>query len=400
MMKPLRTLIFCITLVFLGMSLWSKDFGLVLDQTPGISGHGKETRFGYTGILIPRFTALLGDEGKLYASMGINFQSNPVGVVPEILRTELSWRFDHGKSGGGELRLGRMFYSDPLGFVAQGLFDGARYSIDTGVGSFSAGAWYTGFLYKKRTEISMTGDELRSLYADLDYSNFSDTYFAPKRVISAFGWEHPLLRELVRLRVDLIGQFDLEGTGLHTQYAAAKASFPLGNFFLNFGGCFSLIQNDGEFGIGLAGELAAAWMLPAAVDSRLLFFGRFSSGEFENSPMCAFLPITNNYQGEILQGKLSALSIFGLDYLCRVLPTLSVNATASYFIRSDLGTFMLLGNEGYFLGTEIFGRALWSPFSDLLFNFGCGVFLPQTGNAASDVSMLWRIELGIIFSLY
>ena len=385
----------CVLLVFSCMSIRAMDFGLMLDQTPGFSGQGKEINFDYTGILIPRFSFLMGEEGRLYISLGFNFQNNPWSAIPELLRTEFSWGF-----GNSEIKLGRMHYGDPMGFIAQGLFDGAQFSAGTKAGNFSAGAWYTGLLYKKRTEITMTGDELNSFYSDLDYSHFYNTYFAPKRVIAALGWEHPGLKDFLRARFDILGQFDLEGTELHSQYAALKVSMPIGNFFFDLGGCFELIENKSDIGIGLAGELGIAWMLPTPIDDRLLLLGRFSSGELSGSSINAFLPVTTSYQGEVLKVKLSALSKIGLDYLVKFHKTVSADISSFYFIQSDKGTVTWLGSDGYFLGNEFFGRLIWSPVSDVLINLGGGVFLPRLGNAAPDADLLWRVELNLVLSLY
>ena len=400
-MKKLHTLFFCAILIFSAMTLRAADFGLVLDTAPAFSGQGTESNFDFTGILVPRFSAPLGDNAQLYISMGVKIQKDPWIVVPELLRTEVSFGFE-----SGELKLGRMYYQDPLALVAQGLFDGASGAFDTNAGTFSAGVWYTGFLYKKRTEISMTGKELEALYSEVDYQRFSGTYFAPRRIFAVLGWEHPSLTDFLRLQLHLMGQFDLAGSGgtgasrLHSQYAVLKASMFWESFALDFGGCFELIQDGGSFGIGLAGELGAAWFLPTGIEDRLSFLGRFSSGGFENSSMNAFLPLTNNYQGEVLKGKFSALSMLSLAYLARLHKTLSINISSSYFIRSDQATFTRFEGDGWLLGNEFFTRLVFSPVSDVRFNLGGGVFLPGMGNVSPDSGALWRIELNVIMSLY
>ena len=394
-MKKLLKLFLCVFLVLPCMSLWAFDFGLILDQSPSFSGSGSDSTFDYQGVLIPRFSALLGDNGRIYISAGVNLHNNPWIVVPELLRTEFSWRFN-----SGELKLGRIQYSDPVGLVADGLFDGAQFSFDTEAGVFSVGAWYTGLLYKKRTEITMTREEGESYLTDLKYSDFSDTYFAAKRFIAALGWEHPGLKEVLRAKITVLTQFDLSGTDLHSQYAIGKFSLPMGNFIFDLGGSLELIEDSSDVSVGLAGELGVTWMLPTAIEDRIMLLGRFSSGTFEGSNMRAFLPITTSYQGSVLKGKLSGLSMISLDYLARLHQTFSAGISSSYFIRSDKGTFTLLGNDGWFLGNEFFGRVLWSPVSDLQINLGGGVFLPRLGNAAPDSDVLWRVELSVVLSLY
>ena len=394
-MKKLFKLFLCISMVFSCVSLWAFDFGLILDQSPALSGTGKDTAFEYEAILIPRFSALLGDKGNIYVSAGLDFKSDPLNAVPELLRTEFSWRF-----GNSDLKIGRIQYTDPLGFIADGLFDGLHYSLDTAAGSFSAGAWYTGLLYKRRAYITMTSKEKESYYTPLSYSDFANTYFAGKRLVAALGWEHPGLKEILRVKFALLGQVDLDGTDLHSQYAAGKASLPLGNFIFDLGATLELVENSSDFGIGLAGELGITWLLPTKLEDRLLFLGRFSSGVLEDSSITAFLPITTSNQGSVLREKLSGLSMLSLDYLARFHRTFSAGISSSYFILSDKGTFTRLGNDGYFLGNEFYGRLMWSPVSDIQVNFGGGVFLPRLGNAAPDADMPWRIDLNVILLLY
>ena len=388
----------CVLLAFSSMSLRAKDFGLVLDQTASYDGD----KFDYKGILIPRFSALIGKNGGIYISLGANIQIDPFTVVPEILRTDFYWR-----QGGGEFRFGRMQYSDPLGFVANGLFDGLRFSYDTNsAGSFSAGAWYTGFLYKKRTNITMTPNELSSNSEDLDYSDFFNTYFAPKRVLAALDWEHPSLAELLRLKLSLLGQLDLSADefkkGLHSQYFAGKLTLPLGIFFFDLGGCLELTEQSDEIKMSIAGEFGASLPFPTPFDDRLSFVGRFSSGVPEGDTIIeAFNPLTTITQGEVIEARLSGLSILTLAYNARFHRTFSLGLSASYFILSDLGgTCAVLGNEGWFGGCEFYGRAAWSPVSDIQLNLGGGVFLPKLGNAAPDGDIKWKIELNFILSLY
>ena len=58
------------------------------------------------------------------------------------------------------------------------------------------------------------------------------------------------------------------------------------------------------------------------------------------------------------------------------------------------------GSDENFLGNEFFARLLWSPASDLQISLGGGIFLPSMGNVAPKVDNLWRVELGVVFSLF
>jgi hypothetical protein len=367
--------------------LWAQDFGLILDQTAaGYGGSQGDGKFDYEGTLIPRYSTFLGDNGELYISAGLKVESlnGTTTVLPEILRTEFSWYFDIG-----DIKAGRMYYSAPLPFIAEGLFDGASFTFDTAMGNVGIGAWYTGLLYKKRINITMTLDELLSYYSALDYGNFANTYFATQRFITAVDWEYPDLLDLIRVKLALLGQFDLSGGKLNSQYLAAQFAMPLKAFVIDLGGCLEMIQHADDSGVAFAGELSFSWMLPefaVFTQSQLTLLGRFSSGTVKDSAVRAFQPVTSMDQGEVIKKKLSDLSMISLDYTARFNRNISAGLSTSFFSN----------REGSFLGNEFFGRFYWSPTSDLWLNLGCGAFIPYkeyTGN-------VWRLELNAVLSVY
>jgi hypothetical protein len=390
------------------LSLWAMDFGVILDQNAGYGGIGamEEGNADYLGSLIPRFSSPLGDggNGDIYVSAGVSadYANDKWTVIPELLRTELTWA-----AGNWDIKAGRVYYADPLGFITEGLFDGLRFSYDTPAGTFSAGAWYTGLLYKKRAAISMNTPELSSYLKELDYADFADTYFAPRRLVTAADWEHPALLEgLLRARVSLMGQFDLTGESLNTQYLTGKVSLPLNAFVFDLGGSVELIQTSADPGIGAAAEVGAAWLIPGAVTSRVSLLGRYSTGKPDADGMVrAFLPVNSKAQGQILKPKLSGVSVASLAYLARLHRTLSAELTTSYFIRSDLVTYKAYfitpdSTEGYLLGNEFVGQLYWRPVSDVALNMGAGIFMPSLGNVAPKADNLWRGELNLVLSLY
>jgi hypothetical protein len=410
-MKKYLKLLVCILIFFPGLS-WATDVGLIMDQTAEYGGSENDDLFDFgrsgalecSGALIPWFSVIPGDNSDFYfsASVRADWKNETLSYIPELLRTEFSWR-----SESGEAKLGRMKYTDPLGFVADGLFDGAYISLDMGGASVNLGAWYTGLLYKERANITMTPAELQSYNTALDYENLMDTYFAPRRVVSAMGWEHLGLAEQAQLRIALLGQFDLtREDGINSQYLTGRLSVPVVDLIIDLGGCLETIEYSDEYKVALAGELKFTWMFAV---TRLTLLGRYSGGmrEDEDSLMTAFLPLSTVYQGNILKAKLSGLSVVSLDYLCRVHRTFSTGLTASCFMRNDLGTY-----KGYpltadgenssnsILGTELFGRLLWSPVSDIQINLGGGAFLPAMGNVARDAPLLWRAEVNLILVLY
>ena len=154
---PNRSLLLIILVLFLlPFSAGAFDFGLLLDQTLGVSGEEDETEVQYQATLVPRFSMLIGENGDLFLSGGLTagYNGEEGFFVPEFFRNDLSWRF-----GSAKIQAGRMLYTDPVEFVANGLFDGAQFSYDTRLGTFNVGAWYTGLLYKKKANIIMTADD-------------------------------------------------------------------------------------------------------------------------------------------------------------------------------------------------------------------------------------------------
>jgi hypothetical protein len=367
------------------------DFGLILNQSAGYGGIGKDGLFDYSVAAVPRVSGLIGATGDFIVSGAIEAgYDEGWSFVPELLRTELSFH-----PGDWAFEIGRMYHSDPLGFVAEGLFDGVKAAYNSELGTISTGLWYTGLLYKKRTAIEMTPEETEAYNAPLDYGDFQRTYFSPKRFLATLAWEH--LGGAIQARASVLGQFDLYSEKpLHSQYLIAKATMPVSNFSFDLGGCFELLQDDGELGTAFAAEAGVAFTPETRIKNRLSLSARFSSS--------AFLPFTSESQWNILRVKHSGLSLITLDYAARLHQTFSAGLTSTYFIRNDLERYKgypltAENSEGYFLGNEFFARLFWSPASELQAILGAGVFLPSLGDAAPKADNNWRAELSVIFSL-
>jgi len=389
-------------LICFPVCLWAFDFGLDLNQNLGYSGIEDDADWDYSAALIPHFSTSLGASGSLYVSAAFEavYEYEKWAFVPELLHTEISWHF-----GDFRLRAGRIPYADPLGFTVEGFFDGAQVLYETSAGTFNAGGWYTGLLYKKSANITMTYNDNDSYYTPLDYSKFSDTYFASRRVLMAVGWEHPSIAEMLRLRTAVFGQYDLNDADIlyHSMYVSAKAAIPVKQFVFTMGGCLQMAKTepkfDDETGIGLAGELGALWITPTSFYSRLSLIGRFSSGN--SGDIDPFIPITTNPQGDVLEAKLSGISAFYLDYTAQLRTDVLAGLTASYFIRNDNSTYSgYPAGDGSALGGEFFGRVTWSPLTDLSLNFGAGIFLPSLGDVAPKAGPKWRVELALALVLY
>jgi len=407
-----QKLLFCV-LYFVSLPvlfLSAADWGTVLE---GAAAREITDDLQYSGTVVPwlsvPFLGANGNEvkGGLYISAGVTaeYKKDTLGYIPELLRTELAYRWD-----GGEVKAGRIYYTDPFGFVAQGLFDGARLTLNLGGASLGVGAWYTGYLYKKNANITMTGQELVSYNTEPDYDNFPniyfgdfwDTYFAPRRLLAALDWEHPALAEWIRLKASLIGQMDLSGSEslYHSQYLALKAGIPVHRFIFELGGCFELAEAAERYQIAFAGELGIAWAPPLKIPNRLMLLGRYAGGTVDDT-ITAFVPITTEFQGDVLKAKFSGLSMVRLEYMIRPHRSFSFGVRNSYFVLNDLGSYqgLPLESEGYFLGDEVYGFLTWNPFSDLQIRGGGGAFLPFLGDADPKGDILWRAELAMSFSV-
>jgi hypothetical protein len=385
------------------------DFGLITNQYAGFynqtDGENIENIFEYKGGVIPRFSGLVGDSGEFLISAGFSFRvKDGFYFVPELLRTEINFRF-----GGSAIRAGRIYYSDPLGFIAGGLFDGAQFSHNTSAGIFSAGVWYTGLLYTETAKITMTDTDMDMYEAELDYGDFADTYFAPRRLLASLDWEHPSIAGLFSLRAALTGQFDLTGADekLHTQYLTVKASIPLKSLLFEIGGSLETLQtvlsDDSKFTMAFAGDFGVFWTPPLNFHSRLSLSGHIAGGGADGFTG-AFVPLTTKGYGGVFQPKLSALSILALDYTARLGETIGAGLSASCFVRNDLSTYTSYpageDSKGYFLGTEFFAGIVWSPVSDLQLNIGGGAFLPALGDAGPQEQALWRAEITMTLAIH
>jgi len=399
----MKKIFLLLLILLLPISLFAFDFGLILNNYVGLGG---QDYFNYQTDILPRISFLVDDWGEFYLSAGMTLgYDNDFFYVPELLRTEFSMSFGNS----GRIRAGRISYTDPLSFVASGLFDGLQFSYYSKAGAFNIGAWYTGLLYKKTANITMTQNDQALYESDVDYGDFFNTYFAPPRLLASIDWEHPSIGELLSLKIALTGQFDLSDADekCSSQYFILKAGIPIKSFLIELGGSLELSQSaiPEENAMAFAWSVGAFWTLPTSFTSRLSFTADFAGGRPEDSDLRAFIPVTTKSYGSILQAKLSGLTALDLNYTARINRAFGTSVSASYFVRNDLGTFSgyPLGgtnSSGYALGAEIFARLIWSPISDLQLNLGGGAFLPVLGDAAPDEEAQWRIELTAVLALF
>jgi hypothetical protein len=411
--KPCRSL-FLASLVLL-RTVWSAaalDFGLAVSQEARASNEsaGADAVFSYTPVASPWVSGPLGKSFNLYlsASVGFDFAGDSDGAaawrdppaLPELGRAELTWT----ASPSLYLRLGRQRFQDPGALIAAGLFDGFSAGFSFGGSRFSAGAWYTGLLYKGTAEIVMTGRD-QAAYQQPFALDGDDGYFASRRAMVSLEWEKPDLAPRSSLTVGVLAQFDInddEDDRLHTQYLSARFGFRLAPSLE--------LQADGVFGAGeapawavfFAGGLGLAWMPPGALDQRLSFRGLYSSPS-QGERLRSFTPVSSISQGKVFSPSLGGLSTLRGAYTLRPLSVLSLTGELSYFIRTDTATFQdnrePLQDDGYFLGGEAYAAAVWMPLPDLALTLGGGAFFPGLGDAfTEDAAVRWKAALALMLS--
>jgi len=231
-------------------------------------------------------------------------------------------------------------------------------------------------------------EDFAEFYTFVDYDDFFDTYFAPKRAIAAVGWEHLSLGEFMYINTAIIAQMDFTEAEnpYNNQYLVFKAGIPIDNYLIEIGGGVETSQSD-KNGLAFAAEFGFYWMIPASFNNRLSAVFKFASGGTDDL-ISPFTPITTKYYGNLVKQKISGLSIFTLDYTARFTHGFGVSLSGSYFVRNDLSA-----SEGYFLGPEAFLLLVWSPFSDVHFSLGGGAFFPSLGDGYPDRPFEWKAEL-------
>jgi hypothetical protein len=381
---------------------FSADFGLLLDQELEANiDQGSESKgenFNYMGLIFPWFSAKLGDSAHLYLSAGFTarYENEKYSYTPELFRTEFSCQL--GKIG--EIAVGRLQYADPLGVIASGLFDGLRFELDIGDGIFSLAAFYTGLLNRRTANIALTADESESLGEPLDWEDFTGTYFAPRRLLFAAGYDSAAP---IRLRFALLGQVDIKGGDqyYHTQYAVARLTLPFYKniFTMDAGGIAELIETTGsDPAPSFAANCTFAFMPPGGIQDRIYLGGRWASGTLGNT-VSAFTPITLKNQGHILKAKFSGLASIEAGYTARLHRSFSLQLEGMYFFRTDQITytgFPVWNSSSYLVGGEGYAQLIWSPLSDLKFNLGGGVFIPQP---ETEEKNRWQISFNMTLAI-
>ena len=388
-----KLIIFTIAVFVITFPLASMDFGIVLNQSAeggsefDTISNTIESDTNYKASLVPRVSFQFGKSMELFVSAGVFYNYNDdTYPVPELLRTEFTWTYNRLK-----IALGRMQITTPIEYVANGLYDGLHVSYESDKGTFSSGIWYTGFQYKKSANIVMTngfaGTSDQEKYEEpLNYSDFVNTYFASRRLVTSLFWEHPGIAKVVRVKAGFIQQVDLNGNPeyLNSRYFMAKFGFSTGSLLFELGGVFQMVQTHTDAANNFIWEFGVFYNIPTVLPSRISFTGNFSNFDSSNI-LTQFRPINAKSFGQIVDLPVAGVSILTLDYSARLLQSLSLSVGTSYYMLSDIN---LVLQNGFFLNNELYARVVWSPGSDWQFNASGGIALPGS----------WKITFGAVLA--
>jgi hypothetical protein len=396
-----RLALFPVLLICAAALVYSLDFGLLLSQEI----EAENEHFTYTPAFTPWFSWDGGKNFSVYVSNKFFFEYHKYNdneaasgwarppFISELTYSAVNYRINESMS----LEAGRIEYADPLEFAATGLFDGARFEMDLPQGTLSAGAFYTGFLYRETALILMTPNDGENYAKQWGMDNLG-AYFASRRFLTAVRWDMPL-GEVNTFSAEVLLQVDMNGNdqSLHSQYAEVKmALYPLSELGITAGALFEMMEYDGE-SYGAFGLLAVIKMdVPGPLNDWLSAGFKLTSGRW-NDDSRAFTPISCVSQGDVFPGILSGLAYPSTDYSVRLHNTLFAEGSLRYFIRTDSDSNT---DDGNFYGGEMWASLAWQPLEDIRLTVGAGVFFPGLGNVfPKDTDPMWKINAVLTLSL-
>ena len=403
----MKQIFFLLLVCILAASAFAVDYGAVLSgnfltEDLGNASPTDERTSSVVGLFSPWFSVPLGN-ADLFVSAGIqtdytNYREDKIIYIPELYRFEFSGIFNDI-----HFRAGRIHWQDTSHIVAKGNFDGVDMLLDTGKIRHGASVLYTGFLYYDTANINISPTDNKDYSVHFDPDNFSETYFAPRRLLVTFYGEFPGLPfQRGTLFAGLMFQLDLADSEehFHTQYFLARYMINYQQFDFSASGAVQLENND-EYGVrfAYAASLEWGWRLPSSFNDRLSLGMKWASGDGPHTT--PFFPVVYEELGAVLKTHLSGIMRLTLKYEARLLPVLSAEVRTHYFFRTDSITFSDpdIAKDAYTLGAEAGGALLFVPLSDLSFSLSGGVFLPKTGAAMhDDAPNRWSLSMGTILS--
>lgn len=299
--------------------------------------------------------------------------------------------------------MGRIPYSDILGLIADGAFDGATINFIGAQHQLSASALYTGLLAKETAKIFLNSDDEQNYY--------SEGYFAPPHLVMALSYHYATMKGTV-FSAEIIRELDTrEGVSAGTLFVLGKAAFALGTRHnLDAGGVFSLTQENYFLTLAASGLVDVRSRLSTPLPAELEFAVNLFWGDIIQ-PNYAMPVISRRQYGVVFDGTPARLLSTKLGYLARLAPPLSFDASLALYSRLDTSYVPYWwvynsnnyndGATGFLLGEELYAGVVWTPLSDTSLNLGAAFFFPDTGpNSvyAPHTPMRWDVRCGLLIS--
>jgi hypothetical protein len=394
--KLKRTLLL-ITILLASVTLVFADFGMVLSEGFLIENND-ETNYASKTTVAPWLSLPFG-ESDFFVSAGISVHyEDKFSFVPELFRLELTLR----PGARFNARLGRIPWQDPSLFTAFGNLDGADISFNFGAIRLGAAGFYTGLLNKNTANINISPGDPTDYSADFDWSDFGNTYFAPRRILASLYGDFPgFPYGRGNIYAGLLAQFDLSEAEerYNTQYLLLRYTFYYKRFDLAAAGAMELVNTkDDGFKLGYAFSMEAG-LQTGFLRDRLSLGLRYASGSEQDT--AAFFPVIRESMGAVLTPVFSGMMTIRGIYQVRFTQTIAAYLGGRYFIRTDTSSFTdpYIANDSRLLGAEADGTFQWNPFSDFSFSVAGGIYFPKTGPAmSSDAPLRWSLKLNAIIS--
>ncbi|MDR3247290.1 MAG: hypothetical protein LBT39_00765 [Treponema sp.] len=378
------------------------DFGVIVQEGFEASGGNEPFVPLWTQNAGPWFSQVVNEELSFQLSLDFSLayapaNSNTAGKkwrpVFQVNRAQVLWR----PLPLLAVEAGRVFFEDPMGRIASGLFDGVKVTLNWEQNTLNAALLYSGLQYKERAKIIMTEGDLGD-YAD------NDSYFAPGRLILSAFWQSRYLSDKT-LDLGALGQIDLRSQGekLHSQYLLGKFSFPVFSFIdVSTGAIIGVKEQDSGGALSFAANLSLAFALPGALADQLSLSGYVSSGSV-GPYLRPYFPVNALAEGEVFRPSLAGIYAVKLSYQLVPFKHTHLNATGRYFWRStrDIipGVAGLNNSTKDNLGAELYASGIWTPLSDLSLSLGGGVFFPSGPVKELGTEIMWKAAAAVILSL-
>jgi len=270
--------------------------------------------------LYPWYSLKLGEDALLNISGIITFQWNQysewLDPFIELGHTSLEFYWSDNRA-----EIGRVYYDDPLGYIATGLFDGIKFSFFSS--TLQLGGFYSGFINKKSANIIMSIEDID------DYNDVTNS-FAPKRLIGSFHWR--IGDYNTHLMLGALAQLDMrkDYSPLNSQYLMAKFHFGDGDFDIDLGTAVSFLQEGEDPNkLGAAASIDLSWWF---YDSSLSIGLWWFSGAIDENINYPFKPITNYRWNWFISAYQPSLFLPRITFAKRINDIISFEISALYYI--------------------------------------------------------------------